>query len=251
MKKLFALILALAMVFALSACSLRDVTESVLPTPTPAAATPKPTPAPTPEPTPEPEPDSPYKVVLDKYYLALSEGWGPATMMENGINYMLSQYGDTDMLADTGYYIGDLDGDGVDELVIGNIGDNDFVVNMIYDFYTMGDDGLELQFSGTERNRLYMCDNGIFINEGSSSAAHSETLYYKLENSAFYFEEAVIFDSEMDPEANWFYTVDYSMEREKMKPVTSEEATDFIEERESHVTRPNYIPFTDYPNQEW
>ena len=67
----------------------------------------------------------------------------------------------------------------------------------------------------------------------------------------FVFEEAVVFDSEMDPDANWFYTVDYNMARESFKSVTSQEATDFIEDRESHVTRPDYTPFTDYPSQSW
>ena len=67
-----------------------------MPTPTPAAATPRPTPKP--EPTPEPEPDSPYKTVLDKYYLALSENWGPSALMENEMNYLMVMYSEADML---------------------------------------------------------------------------------------------------------------------------------------------------------
>lgn len=254
MKKAISLVIIVSVLLTLSACSLRTVTESVMPTPTPAAETPAPTQEPTPEPTPEPtqEPvSSPYKAILDSYYLALSENWGPGAMSENGINYMLSMYGGSDPLAATGYCITDLDGDGLDELIIGSIGGDEFVTNMIYDLYTLVDGEAVLQISATERNRYYMCDNGFFINEGSSSAAHSETVYYKLVNSGFVFEEAVVFDSEMDPDANWFYTVDYNMARESFKSVTSQEATDFIEERESHVTRPDYTPFTDYPSHSW
>ena len=254
MKKAISLVIIVSVLLTLSACSLRTVTESVMPTPTPAAETPAPTQEPTPEPTPEPtqEPvSSPYKAILDSYYLALSENWGPGAMSENGINYMLSMYGGSDPLAATGYCITDLDGDGLDELIIGSIGGDEFVTNMIYDLYTLVDGEAVLQISATERNRYYMCDNGFFINEGSSSAAHSETVYYKLVNSSFVFEEAVVFDSEMDPDANWFYTVDYNMARERFKSVTSQEATDFIEDRESHVTRPDYTPFTDYPSHSW
>lgn len=250
MKKIIAVLLVFIFAFAVSACSLRDVTESVMPTPTPTA---KPTPAPTPEPTPEPapEPESPYKTVLDKYYTALSEGWGPATMIENGVNYMLSQYGDSDMLANTGYYVGDLDGDGRDELVIGAIGDNEFTANMIYDFYTMGDSGLELQFSGTERSRYYMCHDLIFINQNSSSAAHSEEVYYTFADSAFSFYEALIFDSEISENASWFLTKDYNMDPSSYEEVSSEDAIGLIDFRVERITRPSYIPFTDYPAQEW
>lgn len=251
MKKIYAVILTLAMVLSLSACSLRDITESVMPTPTPAAATPRPTPKPEPEATPEPEPDSPFKALLDKYYLALSENWGPSTMMENGVNYMLSMYSGGDMLADTGYFIGDLDGDGVEELLIGNIGENDFVDDLIYDFYVAKEDELVSKFSSSERYRLYLCDNLQLINEGSNSAAHSETIYYKLDGSGMDFIDAVVFDTAMDPEASWFYTTDYRVVPETMKPISSDEAKKIIEERESHVVRPDYISFSEYPNQEW
>lgn len=255
MKKIIAVIMILSLAFAFAGCNLRTVTESVMPTETPATAAPQPTPEPTPEtvqePAQEPEPESPYKLVLDNYYLALCENWGPSKMSENGINYMPAMYGGSDPLSATGYCIKDLDGDGQEELIIGNIGDDEFVVNMIYDMYTMVDGELKLQFSGTERNRYYMCDNGFFINQGSSSAAHSETIYYKLQNSGFVFEEAVVFDSEMDPEFNWFYTVDYNMARERFKGVSSQEATEFMDERETHVTRPEYIPFSEYPRQAW
>lgn len=258
MKKVFSVIIAVALLCTLSACSLRSITESVMSTPAPTETMPEPTaeltPEPTPEPTSEPTPEpvsSPYKAILDRYYLALSENWGPGAMSENGINYMLSMYGGSDPCAAVGYCITDLDGDGLDELIIGNIGDDEFVTNMIYDLYTLVDGEPVLSLSATERNRYYMCDNGFFINEGSSSAAHSETIYYKLVDSIFVFEEAVVFDSEMDPDANWFYTVDYNMSRERFKSVTSQEAIDFMDERESHVTRPAYIPFADYPNHNW
>ena len=249
MKKLFALILAFVMVVSLSACALRDITESVMPTPTPAAATPRPTPKP--EPTPEPEPDSPYKTMLDKYYLALSENWGPSALMENEMNYMMVMYSETDALSDTGYYIGDLDGDGREELVIGNIGNSDFAANMMYDFYFPTDDGLSQLFSCSERDRFYMCDNGQIYNECSYSSAHNETVFYKYNNNMLGFVEAVIFDSAMDPEASWFYTSDYSVAPETMKPMKSDEADDFIAEKKSHVICLDYIPFADYPNQEW
>lgn len=253
MKKIYALILAFAMALSLSACSLRDITESVMPTPTPAAATPRPTPKPepTPEPTPEPEPDSPYKTVLDKYYLALSENWGPSALMENEMNYLMVMYSETDMLSDTGYYIGDLDGDGKDELIIGNIGSSDFVANMVYDFYVLGDDGLSLLFSCSERDRLYLCDNGQLFNELSYNSAHSENVFYTYSGGKRDFLEAVVFDAAMDPEASWFYTSDYHMVPETMKPMTSDKADDFLAEKKSHVIRLDYIPFADYPNQEW
>jgi len=56
MKKFFAILLALVLVFGLVACTNEPPAPTPTPQPTP-TATPAPTPAPTPEPTPEPEPE--------------------------------------------------------------------------------------------------------------------------------------------------------------------------------------------------
>lgn len=259
MKKAFTTILALVLLFALCACgmeditdSLRTVTDSVAPT---AEPTPEPTPAPTPEPTPAPTPEPaapehPFKAILDLYYTALSEGWGPSAMMENGLNYMLA-YSEGDALQNIGFYVADMDGDGVEELAIGDRSENPFLLNMVYEFYVLqGDEAVE-RMSSSERNRYYFCDDNTVINVGSSNAMHSVTVYYRLENSDLCYLDAVIFDSKADPDHSWFYTTDPGTDIPGSKPLSSDEATKLIEDHEAHVTRLPYTPFAEYPDYSW
>ena len=79
----------------------------------------------------------------------------------------------------------DLNGDGVDELVMGeDMGDED----VIYDIKTVVKEGKEAKvvtvFSGGERNRMYIDSNGLLVNEGSNGADDSFVKYYKLEKGA-------------------------------------------------------------------
>ncbi len=224
-----------------------------MPASTPApTAKPTPAPTPTPEPVSETEPDHPYKAILDGYYTAFSEGWGISRFTESGLNYMPAMYAG-DMLNNVGFYVGDLDGDGREELSIGAMGGDDFVVNMIYEFYTLNADGTEAsqQMSSTERQRYYMCEDNSFIFQSSESAARSTTIYYKLEDSGFLFTSAVVYDAAMQDDAFWFSTTDYDLDPDSFEPLTADEATTLTDGHIALITRPAYIPFADYPGYDW
>lgn len=186
MKKIAVLFLSVIMVFSLAACgaSTPAAPESAAPeSSAPAAEETAPAPeetVPAPEETPSVE--QAYVVVIGEYYTALEQRWNGAELMEDGLNYMAADcYGD-EPLENLGYAIVDLDGDGVQELLIGPIKADEFFDKMIFSLYTLDENGVnKLVFDGTERNRYYYAGENRFANQGSSAYNDSFETTLKLE----------------------------------------------------------------------
>lgn len=108
-----------------------------------------------------------YAVVIGEYYTAIEQQWDSAALMDHNFNYMVSEcYGD-DPLKNIGYIIEDIDGDGIDELLIGTLVDDSFYGKMIFALYTLDDKGVhQLAFDSSERNRYYYAGENRFANVG-------------------------------------------------------------------------------------
>lgn len=188
MKKFAVLLLSVIMVFSLAACG--AVTPAATESPAPAAEKTAPMPeetAPEPEeivPAPEDTPtvDQAYAVVIGEYYTALEQRWNGAELMEDGLNYMAADCYGEEPLENLGYAIADIDGDGVQELLIGTIKADEFYDKMIFSLYTLDENGVnKLVFDGTERNRYYYAGENRFANLGSSAFNESLETTVKLE----------------------------------------------------------------------
>ena len=188
MKKIALLVLSIIMVFSLAACGTSSPAAPESPAPAVEATSPAPQ-----ENTPEPEEAVPapeetptveqaYAVVIGEYYTALEQRWNGAELMEDGLNYMAADcYGDAP-LENLGYAIADIDGDGVQELLIGTIKADEFYEKMVFSLYTLDENGVnKLVFDGTERNRYYYAGENRFANLGSSASNDSFETTVKLE----------------------------------------------------------------------
>ncbi len=105
-----------------------------------------------------------------------------------------------------GYYLFDVDGNGMDELIIGENGESDTWNGVIYEMYTIENDQLVRVLSGWERNRYYLCENSVIAKEGSGGAANSTYEYYNFSGSEMTLREAVIYDAWVDVDHPWFYS---------------------------------------------
>ena len=188
MKKIALLVLSIIMVFSLAACGTSSPAAPESPTPAVEATSPAPQ-----ENTPEPEEAVPapeetptveqaYAVVIGEYYTALEQRRNGAELMEDGLNYMAADcYGDAP-LENLGYAIADIDGDGVQELLIGTIKADEFYEKMVFSLYTLDENGInKLVFDGTERNRYYYAGENRFANLGSSAFNDSFETTVKLQ----------------------------------------------------------------------
>lgn len=140
-----------------------------------------------------------YQSLLELYQKALREDWNPAVCMENGLSLMVAHRGD--YYENLGYAMQDLDGNGIDELIITD-GLN------IYDLYTIIQDeevGSLHLISAMERLNYYLIqDNHIFY-EGSGGAARQVYCHYVLEDRKLTLLEGYGFDADTDPNNPWFF----------------------------------------------
>ena len=158
MKKLFSILLILALCLtAFTACGGKTEPSPVptaAPTAEPAA---EPTVEPTAEPTAEPttapseaDPIAAYADVFATYTTLLTEGWGGEELMAHDL-----------------------------PLLIGTLASDEFYAPIVFEMYTLNPEGSVVRvFSSQERARYYLCDDNSFLFEGANSAADSVRCFY-------------------------------------------------------------------------
>ena len=132
-----------------------------------------------------------YKEILEKHIKAIEEKWDSIKLEDENMSYMynvLAQY-NKNVLSKTGYKYLDVNGDGIEELLIGEIAQGEWK-GVIYDMYTMKDRKPVHVLSGGSRNRYFVCNNDFICNDYSSGADESGTnVYILVENSTELFPQ--------------------------------------------------------------
>ncbi len=194
-----------------------------------------------------------YKEILDKYYVAMNEKWDMQQVSEASLNYMSvymkSEKGD--FLVGTGYYISDIDGNGIPELLIGNTEDNEFFKNTVFEVYTLVDNQPEIILSGEDRCIYYLCDDGKFINQISGGPASTSCYILEIgeDGKTLNAVEGVrtdIPDLNDSSTINWYFTNDLDYDCTNDELITEDEANQNIERYTNmHISVP-FISFTEY-----
>ena len=163
-----------------------------------------------------------YADELAKHVQAIEEGWDSAKLEEEDMSvmYNLMKMGGDDVLERTGYAYYDVNGDGIEELLIGEIAEGDWK-GIIYDMYTMVDRSPAHVFSGWDRNRYFALPY-LICNEASAGAGESYWNIYDLPvNQAELFPQLSFKTDEYEnPDQPWF--VSYGGE-EEWENLTEEE----------------------------
>ena len=156
-----------------------------------------------------------YKDILKKHRTALKEKWDSIKLEKEHMSYM---YNITDKI---GYTYYDVNVDGIDELLIGEIADGNWK-GVIYDIYTMVNRKPKHVISGGSRNRYYVCDKSFICNEYSSGAMESGVRVYNLvENSTeLYPQVSFKYDGYTNPKMPWFITYGNDLNNDKWENVT-------------------------------
>ncbi|MCD8049146.1 MAG: hypothetical protein LUG52_06015 [Clostridia bacterium] len=143
-----------------------------------------------------------YDVILESYYTALSENWDMQQLSASELCYLCYDYD----ISEVGYTFIDINGDGISELLIGEVDAEDDYIGMFFDLYTIIDGNAVLVASSAERDRYYLCSNNLISNEGSGGASLSSNYFYSFSESGnLSFIEAVIYDESIDEKNPWFY----------------------------------------------
>ena len=164
-----------------------------------------------------------YKDILKKHYIAINEKWDSIKLEEEQMSYMYNVMSIENCANKIGYAYYDLNKDGIEELLIGEITDGNWK-GVIYDIYTMVDRKPQHVISGGSRNRYFVCDNSFVCNEYSSGALESGVRVYNLvENSTELFPQVSFkYDGYKNPKTPWFISYGVDADEDKWKNVSEE-----------------------------
>lgn len=148
-----------------------------------------------------------YKDVLNRHLAALNEKWDAVKLEEENMSpmYVAIAQGDGNILDKVGYAYKDINLDGIEELLIGEVTDGEWK-DVIYDIYTMVDRQPKHVVSGWDRNRYIALEGAMIANEYSSGADESGVNIYSLtSNSTELFPQlAYKYDAYTNADKPWF-----------------------------------------------
>lgn len=184
-----------------------------------------------------------YGAVLKKYKKAFTENWDADKLEEEGMSQVYAEIASvekTSLLNKIGFAYSDLNGDGVDELLIGEVSKGKDP-SIVFDIYTMVDREPAHVASGWYRNAYYIFEHGMICNNYAQSAFMSgvKVLEVQHNQTELFLQCDFRYDSEKDKDNPWF--VSYGDEESWVQ--LSEE--DF-EERSSNFGEPVHIDFTPF-----
>ena len=153
-----------------------------------------------------------YKDVLKKHVTAIKEKWDSIKLEHENMSYMYNvlAVSGINAMEKIGYVYYDVNNDGIDELLIGEIADGKWK-GVVYDIYTMVNRKPTHVVSGRSRSKYFVCNNEFICNEYSSGAKESGTLVYVLvENSTELYPQAGFkYDAYENKNKPWFISYDF------------------------------------------
>ena len=158
-----------------------------------------------------------YNEVIDKHIKAIKEKWDSQRLEDENMSYMYNVIAQNipDVLNSIGYKYYDLNGDGIEELLIGEIAQGEWK-DVIYDIYTIVNRKPAHVISGGTRNRFYVCDDSFLCNEYSSGANESGVRVYDLVRNSIELVPQVAFkyDGYKNAQNPYFVTYGSSIEND-------------------------------------
>ena len=191
-----------------------------------------------------------YREVLNEYYRAFSEEWDRGKIAEDPwVSFGCSEVQEKPWLEHIGYCFMDMNHDGSNELLIGEIrsndSDNTCVSGNVISMLKIENNEPTFVVDSWPRSRNYLWENGLIYNEGSGSGCSNFTVY-SIDNSDLHreFQEGIVFLGGENP---WYRVpqecYDYM---EGCIPLSSDEAESIVAQYEQKIVWPEYRPFSEY-----
>lgn len=173
-----------------------------------------------------------YKGILEKHIKAINDKLDSAALENQDMSYMYNVISQEkgNVLDKIGYAYYDVNADGIEELLIGEIAQGDWK-GIIYDLYTMVDRKPKHVMSAGARNRFFVCDDVFLCNEYSSGAGESGmTVYNLVENSTeLYPQVSFKYDEYANKKNPWFISYGSGVNDDKWENMPYDE----IKERQA------------------
>ena len=189
-----------------------------------------------------------YAPVLNSYFSFLS-GKEPTEMSttERGDYYfVLGETGISEMSRNggqLGFWLHDMDGNGIPELLIGATGAEFYDESLIYDMFTLEEGTPVRIFASNARIRYYLCEDDLILYEGSGGAPYNLSILYYLKNNRLELATGIVMaDSEcfeVHEDRESFFTD----RRQSDRRISREEYYDKMEKLEAATVHMDLMPF--------
>ena len=179
-----------------------------------------------------------YGSVISAYYRAYTTG---NTTSEYAFNNNLSEF--ISYAPHVGYALQDINGDGIQELIIAGINDDTYSEIVIFDLYTL-ENGQPVQLACTRaRSRYFLRSDGSILNEGSNGAGNSIFVINHLYGSTLTpVESAMTWYEGSERDGCYHQTDGYNYEpRDYDEYLTEQQFTQLITYWESSVVVPHFV----------
>ena len=189
-----------------------------------------------------------YTPVLDSYFSFLN-GTEPTEMSttERGDYYfVLGETGISEMSRNggqLGFWLHDMDGNGIPELLIGANGAEYYDESLIYDMFTL-EEGIPVRIlASSARIRYYLCEDDLILHEGSGGAPYNLSILYYLKNNRLELATGIVMaDSEcfeVYEDRESFFTE----RKQSDRSITREEYYDKMEALKTVTVPMDLMPF--------
>ena len=189
-----------------------------------------------------------YTPVLDSYFSFLngSEPTEMSTTERGDYYFVLGETGISEMSRNggqLGFWLHDMDGNGIPELLIGATGAEFYDESLIYDMFTLEEGTPVRIFASSARIRYYLCEDDLILYEGSGGAPYNLSILYYLKNNRLELATGIVMaDSEcfeVHEDRESFFTD----RRQSDRRISREEYYDKMEKLEAATVHMDLMPF--------
>ena len=189
-----------------------------------------------------------YGAVIAKYAGALSEGWDANRFEEEGMSpefYALTQADGDKAYDKMGFAYKDITNDGVDDLLVGVIGDDE--QSVVYDVYTMVEKSPASVVSGTARNSYRAMEYGGIANVFSGGAGENGVRVYIIDpgTGELVYQYGIKYDSYTDEKAPWYVNDTSSDDDDKWVKASEEDYNTWLERASEQFVKLDFTPFSE------
>lgn len=191
-----------------------------------------------------------YQVIVDKYRTMIQEQWDYGKIYNEELSTMIPMFYDQNAASMVGFTLYDINGDGTQELLIGETDTDEPVNRLIFDAYTMKNGKAEQIFTSHERNLYYLINDeaGVMLigNEGSNGAANSGWFYYYLDHDGrLVIVQGILYDAMDSPDQPWFETNDEDWDISNDTPIDEETAQNLIDSYAENYAKFDWTTFAE------
>ena len=148
-----------------------------------------------------------YVPIMNKYQEALSKKWSNQTCLQNGVSNVLPELYEGTPLENVGFWVGDYNGDGTTDLIIGVVDGYQHYPYAILDYYTMDNNKQAYNVFQSQPKDYFSAISGKRIMEKISDNKEFTAWYlYGLNSNgmALTFKEGLLRDKYANKENPWY-----------------------------------------------